>query len=66
MSQFDQLTVCQTECIDNVKKLELSYNIIHSHSQDQVKMFWSFWNLNHDEDWMYIKRESSQSCEMFK
>ncbi len=66
MSQFDQSTVCWTERVDNVKELKLSHDIIQSHSQDQVKMSWSFWNLSHDEHWMYAKHDSSQSRETFK
>ncbi len=66
MSQLDQSTVCWTERVDNVEELELSHNIIHSHSQDQVRMFRSSWNLNHDEHWVYVKRDSSQSHETFK
>ncbi len=66
MNQLNQLTVCWTERVDNVEELKLSHNIIHSRSQDQVRMFQSSWNLNHDEHWVYVKHDSSQSCETFK
>ncbi len=49
MSQFDQSIVYQTERVDNVEELKLSLNIIHSHSQNQVRMFQSSWNSNYDE-----------------
>ncbi len=42
MSQLDQSTVYQIERVDNVEELELSHNIIHSRSQDQVRMSRSF------------------------
>ncbi len=41
MNQLNQLTVCRTERVDNVEELKLSHNIIHSRSQDQVRMFQS-------------------------
>ncbi len=66
MSQLDQSTVYQIERVDNVEELELSHNIIHSRSQDQVRMSRSFWNLSHDKHWVYAKRDSSQSHETFR